>query len=159
MLPVRPRGVAAAPEHQLARPAAAADAAELVLVVRAEEGEGGGFGGEQRRQRVGRESKPAEAAQPKLVDEAAARARARARAAGVGAAEKLGERDGRRQLGRGGGGRGGGGGWICFTPSFLTSSMEEIPPDIMKGIFTLLDNSIVSFIFGPFFVPSLLISV
>ena len=42
---------------------------------------------------------------------------------------------------------------------FLTSSMEEIPPDIIKGIFTLLDNSIVSFIFGPFFVPSLLISV
>ena len=28
-----------------------------------------------------------------------------------------------------------------------------------KKIFTLLDNSIVSFMFGPFFVPSLLISV
>jgi len=42
---------------------------------------------------------------------------------------------------------------------FLMSSIEDIPPDIIKGIFTLLDNSIASFIFGPSFVPSLLISV
>ena len=42
---------------------------------------------------------------------------------------------------------------------FLISSIEEMPPDITKGIFTLLDNSTVSFIFGPFFVPSLLMSV
>ena len=42
---------------------------------------------------------------------------------------------------------------------FLISSMEDTPPDIIKGIFTLFDSSIVSFIFGPFFVPSLLISV
>jgi len=42
---------------------------------------------------------------------------------------------------------------------FIISSIEEIPPDITKGIFTLLDSSTVSLIFGPFFVPSLLISV
>ena len=42
---------------------------------------------------------------------------------------------------------------------FFTSSIEDTPPEITKGIFTLLDNSIVSFIFGPYFVPSLLMSV
>ena len=36
---------------------------------------------------------------------------------------------------------------------------HEIHVDIIKGTFTLLDNSIVSFTFGPSFVPSLLISV
>jgi len=42
---------------------------------------------------------------------------------------------------------------------FFISSIEETPPEITKGIFTLLDNSTVSFMFGPFFVPSLFISV
>ena len=48
---------------------------------------------------------------------------------------------------------------IPFIISGGISSIEETPPEITNGIFTLLDNLMVSLIFGPFFVPSLFMSV
>ena len=42
---------------------------------------------------------------------------------------------------------------------FKTSSKEETPPEIMKGIFVKFDKDKVSSILGPALVPSLSISV
>ena len=42
---------------------------------------------------------------------------------------------------------------------FKTSSIDEIPPDITKGVFVKFVKLTVSLILGPVFVPSLFISV